>query len=195
MTPDLSILVATIPERKSQFRRLMAHLEGMAEDEPVEILSDDAPKGDISIGSKRQRLLERATGRYVVFIDDDDWVPLYYVPEILDAIEQRPDCIGFLIEVHGLSRVVQRAAASDRYDTWASNADGYDYVRTIYHKTPVKREHALAIGYADMRFAEDKDYSDRLKASGLLKSEVFINRTMYIYRYKLQPIKRKFGIK
>ena len=195
MTPDLSILVATIPEHKSQFRRLMAHLEGMAEDEPVEILYDDAPKGEISIGSKRQRLLERATGRYVVFIDDDDWVPLYYVPEILDAIEQGPDCIGFLIEVHGLSRVVQRAAASNRYYGWASNADGYDYVRTIYHKTPVKREHALAIGYADMRFAEDKDYSDRLKASGLLKSEVFINRTMYIYRYKFQPIKRKFGIK
>jgi glycosyltransferase involved in cell wall biosynthesis len=194
MTPRLSILVATIPERRSSFRKLMDYLRAMSDGLPVEILTDDAPKGDISIGSKRQALLNRATGDYIAFIDDDDWVAPTYVDDILKATESGPDCIGFRIEVHGLNRRrVEMASASMRY-TWQKDIDGFDYVRGIYHKTPVKRSHAIAIGFADMRFAEDKDYSDRIAASGLLKWEEYIDKALYIYRYKFQPINKKFGI-
>lgn len=196
MTPRLSVLIATIPERKSQLRKLLVHITKMCKPFPgmVEILTNDAAKSEMSIGAKRQAMIEQASGDYVCFVDDDDWVSDSYIADILKATESGPDCIGFRIEVHGLARRTQMASASMRCE-WAKNVDGFDYVRSIYHKTPVKREHALAIGFADMRFAEDADYSDRLAKSGLLQREEYIDKALYIYRYKFQPISRKFGIK
>jgi glycosyltransferase involved in cell wall biosynthesis len=47
------------------------------------------------ISDKRNELLDRAKGDYVVFIDDDDLVPSYYIYELLKAIEAKPDCVGF----------------------------------------------------------------------------------------------------
>ena len=194
--PRLSVLIATIPERRLQLRKLLAHITEMCEPfhGVVEVLTNDAPKDAMSIGAKRQAMIEQATGDYVCFVDDDDWVADTYIADILKATESGPDCIGFRIEVHGLARRPQMASASMRYG-WAEKVDGFDYVRGIYHKTPVKREHAIAIGFKDMRFAEDKDYSDRLAASGLLEREEYIDKALYIYRYKFQPINRKFGIK
>jgi len=43
----------------------------------------------------------------------------------------------------------------------------------------VKREHAIATGFKNITYAEDKDYSDRIKP--LLKTEVFLERPIYFY--------------
>lgn len=190
----LSILIATIPQRQPLFVKLMADIERQASGHPVEVLYDAAPKGAMSIGAKRQALLERASGDYITYVDDDDGVADTYVSDILKAIEGGPDCVGFQIEVHGMGGV-RMASASNRYERWEENVDGFDYVRTTYHKTPVRRDHALAIGFKDMRFAEDHDYSMRLKASGLLHGEAYIRKVLYIYRYRYESINIKFGIK
>jgi len=199
LQPELSILIATIPERRDQFEKLIRNLSG---NEGVEVLFDNRPRHALSIGAKRQALLEKATGRYICFHDDDDWHSVSYASAIVAATKESPDCIGFLIECRGMGRSqldrkrkgTKLAIASNRYDKWADDFDGYDYVRTIYHKTPVKREHALAVGFRDMRFAEDHDYSMRLKASGLLNVEVFIPEPLYIYRYNYEPHNIKYGI-
>ena len=199
--PILSILIATVPERGSKYRRLIADLEKQAQGLPVEILTDDRLKGVVSVGAKRQSLLERACGLYVCFHDDDDWHSEDYVSSLVEAAGKAPDCIGFEVEVVGMGRSGQGhgshklASCSNEWAEWGENVGGYDYVRTIYHKTPVRREHALAIGFKDMRFAEDHDYSKRLKESGLLRTSVFIPRPLYIYRFKKEPFKRKYGIK
>jgi hypothetical protein len=93
----LSILIATIPGRESMFARLMSHLWRQSVGLPVEIIYDGSAKDVMSIGAKRQRLIESAQGRYVVFIDDDDWVPDTYVEDILEATITLPDCIGFKV--------------------------------------------------------------------------------------------------
>lgn len=190
-----SILVCTVNERAALFAKLHAELLRQAEPYPglVEVLYALDGK-EISVGAKRQQLIERATGEYVAFIDDDDWIAPDYVDAILDAAVSAPDCIGMRIRVEGMTRKPQTAAASNRYTEWDSNKDGFDYVRTIYHKTPVRREHAIAIGYKDLRFAEDHDYSDRLKASGRLSYEVFVDKELYTYRFKNEPHKAKYGI-
>jgi glycosyltransferase involved in cell wall biosynthesis len=194
----LSILIATVPERRVPLWHLRTELDKQAQGKPVEILEELTPRthrGGPSIGAKRQTLLERAQGEYVVFIDDDDKVAPTYLEDILQAIEQKPDCIGFEIEVHGLSRKPQVASGSNRWEAWAEKVGGYDYVRTIYHKNPVRREIALQIGFKDMCFGEDHDYSQRLKASGLLKTEVYIPKRLYIYRYKHENPKTKYGMR
>jgi len=196
MNPKLSILICTTINRTEMFNQLVHHLQTQINEfgrqKEVEIVSECDNK-EISVGKKRQNLIEKAKGDYVVFIDSDDFVPYYYVEKILEAIKLSPDCIGFRIECKGTTGVT--ASASNKWDDWADNVGGFDYVRTIYHKTPVKREIALEIGYKDLRFAEDYDYSKRLKQSGLLKHEVFINEIMYEYRYKHEDSKTKYGIK
>ncbi len=192
----LSVLICTTFDRVKMFDLLRHHLQtqineyGLGKD--VEILSECDNK-EISVGKKRQNLLEKAKGDYIVFIDSDDMVPYYYVQEIIEAIKLNPDCIGFRIECKGTTG--KTASASDKWNDWADNVGGFDYVRTIYHKNPVRRDIALQIGFKDMRFGEDYDYSKRLKESHLLKMEVFIDKVMYEYRYKYEDPKTKYGIR
>lgn len=187
----LSVLIATVESRVELFDKLYDHLLNVAPDN-VEILSLRDNK-EISIGAKRQRLLEMAKGDYVVFIDDDDWVPDHYFAEIVKAIGYEKDSIGFLINC-SINGVPRSAIASFRYKTWESGVDGYDYVRSIYHKTPVRRDLALQAGFRDMRFGEDADYAKRLMP--LVQNEYFINRTMYHYRYSSkEQFNQKYGIR
>jgi glycosyltransferase involved in cell wall biosynthesis len=186
----LSILIATIHERKEQFDMLYDHLHLQSTSE-VEILSL-ADNKEISIGMKRQRLLEMGKGDYVVFIDDDDWVADNYIPAILAACTYHPDCIGFKINC-SINGETKSAIASLRYRTWGDQIDGFDYVRSIYHKTPVKRTLALQIGFKDQRYGEDHDYSKRLQP--LLHTEQFIDQVLYYYRYSnAVPHNIKYGI-
>ena len=187
----LSILICTIDSRKNEFNKLLTKLKIQALDE-VEILSICDNK-EMTIGAKRNKLLEMAEGDYVCFVDDDDSVSDDYINSILKAIKKEPDCIGFQIECN-MEGKIEKAIASNRYDVWCENKDGYRYCRTIYHKTPTKRSIALQIGYKDIRYAEDHDYSLRLKQSGLLKEEVFIDKVLYYYNYKFENPNTKYNL-
>ena len=57
----------------------------------------DIDEGQVSIGVKRQRMLHKANGEYIVFIDDDDLVAENYVDLILGALKTGPDCVGIHI--------------------------------------------------------------------------------------------------
>lgn len=222
----LSILVCTISSRTEKLEKLIDVLSP-EESRDMSILANDTDEGDryfiwkywhnnyeilvysdnkeISVGLKRQRLLESATCNYIVFVDDDDTVKSDYIKKILQTIWKSPvdnhkynnlkilDSIGFKIECD-MEGKKELAIASNKYSDWCENKDGFRYCRTPYHKTPIKREIALQIGYKDMRFGEDYDYSKRLKESGLIKNEVFIDEVMYYYNYKYENPKTKYGI-
>ena len=94
---ELSILVCTMPSRQTMFNTLLAELNkqislGFSKD--VEILFDDDMS--ISTGEKRNKLLDRATGLFSVFVDDDDWIAEDYVQKIVECIKANRtiDCIG-----------------------------------------------------------------------------------------------------
>ena len=186
-----SILICTVVSRKKQLANLLKILEPQLT-KYVEVLTECDNK-EISVGRKRQILLERAKGDYVAFIDDDDAVSSDYVAQILQAIKQQPDCIGLLIRCN-MEGKLKHAKASNQYDDWMDNVDGYDYVRTTYHKTPIKRWIALKIGFKDLRFREDYDFAVRLKKSALLNDEVFINKELYHYQYKYENPILKYGL-
>ena len=78
----LSILICTLPERKAYLARLLGILSPQVIQGKVEVLTDDTPRGVITTGQKRNNLLNRAKGKYIVFIDDDDMVPGHYVNRI-----------------------------------------------------------------------------------------------------------------
>jgi glycosyltransferase involved in cell wall biosynthesis len=180
----LSILIATIESRFHQFNILLEHLKEQKV-EGVEILSYSDNK-QISIGNKRQALLNKARGEYVCFIDDDDWVPSTYISKIMEGINNGVDCVGFLVALDGWGHERIICSLSNKWDGWYDNVGGYRFVRCPNHLSVIKKAHCLTIGYPDLRCGEDSDFSIRLKSSGLIKTEHFINEIMYEYRFKFE---------
>lgn len=97
MTPAFSILIPCIPERMNMAAQLYRKLHQQIADAKANVevlcLIDDCR---MSVGTKRQKLLDIARGDYIAFVDDDDDVTDRYVPAIWDAIlESRcPACRG-----------------------------------------------------------------------------------------------------
>lgn len=163
------------------------------------IVEEDAKQ--ISIGEKRNKLLARAKGEWIVYFDSDDFPFEYYVNEIMEVLERTTepiDCIGINILMTTNNNNLQRCCHSLRYPKWQGDGktkiDGWDYVRNITHFNPVKRELALQTGFKPIRFGEDRDYSDRLYP--LLKSEYYIPYPLFHYRYSnTMPDAIKYGYK
>lgn len=174
----LSILIATMPSRMAQYNRLIKSLPNSNEE--VEVLSDDSM--EYNIGVKRNKLLERASGDYIVFVDDDDSISKDYVKLILKAAETNPDCIGIcgIITTNGIKR--RKWFISKDYGRWYEKDKVY--YRTPNHISPVKREIALKAMFPKIKFGEDAVYSERLLP--YLKTEVKIKERIYHYDYNSQ---------
>lgn len=178
----LSILIPSVPAHQSQFNHLLELLERQKVD-GVEILTNVTKasiNGGPSTGEKRQSLLTRAQGDYIVFIDSDDMVPSYYVEEMLKGCDSGADCFAINGTMTTDGRDEIRWFISKDYQ----NVDAYIGGVKVYHRrtnhiTGVKRPVALRAGFPNKSNAEDKSYSDRL----VLTSEFKIERPMYHYRY------------
>ena len=211
--PRLSILTATTKQRINMFEEVLHEFDRqlIALSEPMTsigsanadlihrkatsveyiALSDNK---EISIGAKRQKLLELASGEFVVFFDDDDAPSPDYVRNILDAITPDIDCIGMNVYMTTNGKNPQKCCHRLKYKHWANKVDGWDYVRNITHFNPVLRSVALRVGFKDLRFGEDKLYSDGVSA--LLTKEAYITEPLFHYRYtNTTKHNEKYGIK
>ena len=95
----LSVLIPSIEERRDNFlSRIVGELgrQALPYGEKVEVLTL-VDNREISVGEKRNRLLEMANGEHLVFIDDDDRIAPNYLDEIMGAIDTiKPlDCIVY----------------------------------------------------------------------------------------------------
>lgn len=192
----LSILIATVEGREHFLDPLLNEFNYQIKnggfEGDIQLIIDKDNK-EVSIGAKSQRMLEKAEGTYIVRFDDDDWPFAYYIEEIMIGVDSGKDCIGMLIHMTTNGQRPQTCCHSLRWPNWAERVGGYDYVRNVTHFNPVKRLLALAVGYKDMRFGEDKDYADRL--TPICKSEHFINKRLFHYRYVRQmDHNKKYGI-
>lgn len=183
----LSILICSIKGRERLLRNLVNVLGNQATDD-IEILVEVDNK-EISIGAKRNILLRKARGDYVVFIDDDDLVSDDYTSKILKAIETSPDCCAIEGEIDHMKRIregrrfhrhrcTQKFIHSIQYEKWFER-DGI-YYRCPNHLNPIKRKLVGQIMFPEMNQGEDKDFS--LRILSLLKTEVFIKGIIYYYR-------------
>ncbi len=143
----------------------------------------------LTFGAKRNAIAAIAQGEYVVCFDDDDEPHPRYLELILAAIEQKPDVIGYKVACYGYAHgckspeIMEPADVSIKYDGWYNDRNGFKYVRCPHHIVPVRAEHVRAIGFKPMHHGEDHEYSIRLRDSGLLKSEVYIDEFMYVYLF------------
>lgn len=169
----LSILICHLPTR--DMNKLISILEKQLTGE-CELHIDS--RIDVTTGRKRGDLLKKATGKYVVFIDDDDMVPEYYVSEMLTACASDCDCVAIngIMTTDG-QHETKWLLSKDYQNHDAREGNKMVYYRHTNHITAVKREIALAAGFPDKSNAEDKHYSDRLQ----LSTEYKIEKPMYHY--------------
>lgn len=192
MQPLLSILICTLPQRRISFYPLFKNLSGQWMDyltdheefefHQLEILFDDRDT-HVSVGIKRQTLLEGAAGKFVVYVDDDDQVSGDYVHSIFDVIAQNPDidCIGIKGIISTDGKGYKNWEISKDFGSWYEKDNVY--YRTPNHISPVRREIAIrAGGFNDMKFGEDADYSQRILP--FLKNEVKIDKQIYHYQFQ-----------
>jgi len=184
MTKLLSVLIPTLESRQHSFATLRQKLQDQIQrhglESEVEILSFP-DSGDLSIGYKRNALLDRASGAFVVFIDDDDDVSDDYLRRITQAIRNHPeiDCIGIKGQITFRGRHPHLLVYSLRYHEYRT--ENGVYVRPPQHITPIRREVALRHRFADIRYSEDYDWALSMREEGALRKEYFVDEILYYY--------------
>ena len=172
----LSILICSLTSRNEKLVRLLDKFTEQLTNE-VEVIHY-IDNGEISIGAKRNELLEMASGEYCAFVDDDDMVSDDYVSKVLAAVESKPDCAsltGIIYFPNGASRMFDH---SIEHDGWFTGQDG-NFYRTPNHLNPIKTEVVKRFGFKDMNSGEDFEFSNRIRWA--LHKEVKIPGEIYYY--------------
>ena len=161
----LSILIPTLPHRRKLFnalyKKLTAQIDYVHTTHPslgqVEILFDKSKKflkGGLTVGGKRDALKCKATGQYLVFVDDDDNVAPNYVQSILRLTETNPDIITF----RSLYKSSTYWGIVDMNLNYAENEQMNDSTivkRQPFHVCPIRTSIAQQHSFPDINNAED----------------------------------------
>jgi glycosyltransferase involved in cell wall biosynthesis len=195
----LSICIPTVKGREKTFeslyREICLQIEQHNLKKEVQVVVEKDNK-EISIGAKRDKMYKKAKGLFSVQIDDDDFIPKDYVKTIYDATFHKVDCIGYHEYCTFDGGRPQKSDFSLKHKMWRDfnpPKNGFHHARTPFCKTPILTKICQKVGVKDMRFGEDHDFAVRVFP--FLKTEHYINRTMYFYRYKTEIHNQKYGIK
>lgn len=184
----ISVLIPTITGREELFTTIVNSFPDYVN---VVYCKDNK---EMSIGAKRQLLLNNCDTPYFVMLDDDDRLADDYFSIIMPNLKYNPDCVCYLEHI-STGKV---AIHSNRFSDWGEG-NGYDYYRTPFYKDVLRTDIAKQIGFSDLRFGEDYDFSMRLKQSGLIKNEIFVDKPMYFYNMPVGLTKaqsdKRYGIK
>lgn len=178
----LSILIPTLPERFNYLKRLKNILEPQVARYPgqVEINIHDGGR-QFTTGRKRNDLIAMCSGEYFVQVDDDDCVPVYYVDELMKAIEQGPDVITFkgYMTTDGSRRQDFTIKLGLKYETRNNH-----HYRFPNHLCAYKKSVVSAVKFPDITVMEDFQWASQINKMGLLKSEVHIDKELYFYDFR-----------
>lgn len=179
-----TILIPTIGQREHLLLRLLDVLMPQvdAAGGAVRVLAW-RNNGSPLLGEIRDALVRDSGTEYVSFIDDDDLVPAYYVPAILDALSFRPDHVGFQLEytTNGVGHEI--VDHSLEHGTWKRERHTNRLVRDFTHIDPVRRELAMQGTFVPRRpgRAEDRHWVKQIRPWVI--TEAYIPRIMYHYLY------------
>lgn len=175
----LSILIPTVRSRIGEtLPYLLDEIDRQARGLPVEVLAlyDNKTR---TVGAKRNSLIAAASGLYLAFVDDDDWIEPDYVESILYFIDRRPapDVIVFdhVVTVDGgpPRRCVYgvEMTPDDSGEVWIGRP-----AHTHAWAEWIPRKHR----FPDLTVGEDRKWSQN--ACREVKVQARIPRVLYWYR-------------
>lgn len=187
----LSILIPTTPERVEMFNGLYQDLHRQAVTienlHPslgrVEVLADDSKKfldGGLSIGKKRESLVQRASGKYLCFVDDDDLVSPNYIETILRLCHQDADLVTFrsfcmLKTFWGVVDMSLKYPMNDQMNP--------DFIirRKPWHVCAIKSHYAKLHQFDDINYGEDWNWFE--KVLKYCTTESHTDAILHMYRH------------
>jgi hypothetical protein len=180
-SPTWTILIPTIPKRGHLLRRLLDGLLPQLDEHEgrVKVVAW-LNRGEPRLAEIRDRMIREADTDYVSFVDDDDLVPEFFVKRIVEALDQRPDKVGFKLEYFrdGIPQEIVEHRLEWR--RWGRSDHGQLF-RDVTHLDPIRAEIARAGRFARAKpgRAEDRIWVKQIRA--FLATEVFIDEVMYFY--------------
>jgi len=161
----LSVVICSLHARHRTLRELLDGLQRQARLDEVEILIA-TDMGQIFVGDKRNALVARAAGEYVVHIDDDDLVAPDYLGCILQALDQQPGVDVVLIRgrrTEGGQRGGQHVIEFD-YRLHGVEGERVDGVlwRSPGHLCPIRTVLARQQRFPSQSYGEDLIWSQAL---------------------------------
>jgi hypothetical protein len=178
---DISFLIPTIVGREKSLVRLTNSIhEKMARLAPhlrytIDLAFDNR---EMSVGMKRQKLIQESKSKYSAFIDDDDEITDEYIEDMRETIA-------------GSYPVMRLRGRIDPYTFTHSlentltvpMARGEVFMRPPNHLNPIMTDVAKLIHYKDALRGEDLDWTIRMARTGFLTLEYRSDdsRIHYIY--------------
>ena len=182
----LTIMICTIPERKDMFDLLIQKLKMQITQEKVqnfvEILYCSENDPIVTIGQKRNTLMQSANGEYVCFIDDDDDISDDYIKLVFSAIQKKPDCLSLkgIITIDG--KDPKEFIHSLRYSSYFTKHN--TFFRPPNHLNVIKKSLIKRFKFPEKNFGEDTDWAMQVCKKKALKHEIEIPSILYFYKFR-----------
>jgi glycosyltransferase involved in cell wall biosynthesis len=169
--------MATIPSRLDKAAEMIKEIDYQIKGKPVELIYLGDAK-HMSVGSKRNKLLAMASGKYISYVDDDDSLLNTYTGSILKAAENDSDCIVFDV-MYCEAGESKRVVYDINFEADRNFPDRYE--RLPNHLMAIRRTIAAAVGFPDVSCGEDFGFAKGIKP--LIKTQTRIPSTLYFYMY------------
>jgi len=174
-THDFEVLIPTVPQRREFLELLLVELTRQG----VPFLVDD--RMGISVGQKRNELIQRSTGPFLTFIDDDDWIAHKYGEIISEALANNRHELDVLLYDQIIAND-QDPPKSVFYSFELGNKDLRDcYLRLPNHLMVWRRDVALKESFPPVSRGEDADWATRMRAHAPRWARV--RAVLYFYEF------------
>lgn len=182
---DISILIPTMKSRERLFQQVLAEVRSQIANTPeirVEVIWE-SDNGELTLGQKRNVLVDRCIGKYHCFIDDDDVLAPDFLRTFIPMIHGNVDydCASFVGAHYVRGKFNKLFHHSLQYPEWSERSDRF--IRCVSPMNMIKTSIVRQVRYKDIRNTEDHEFSVRLTSSGLLNTEFTINPNHPIYHY------------
>lgn len=135
----------------------------------------------MSIGEKREHLINISKGDYVSFIDDDDDISDTYIDDALKAFETNPDVVTFECEYKNKD-TNQRVRVKFGMDYINEDIKDVSY-RMPYPICFIKKVIALQVKFPHQNLGEDTVFAKQLFDLCFLQKEIHIPKVLYYYNH------------
>lgn len=188
MDIKLSIMILSVPRRVENgvFKDLFLECSRQAEGKPVEILAFVDNK-KITIGEKREVLLQATHGQWVCYCDDDDGLDANFIDEILKAIDsgQNPDVIVFKQSavLDGGNPFIVSFGIENKNEPTRKDEKGQwvDIKRLPFHmcvwKASIAKKHHVPF----ISYGEDWAWAEKMLTE--VKTQYRIDKVLHYYRF------------
>ena len=180
---DWTIMIPTIPGREQKLQNLIQSIHELRQRVCPALriaVAVGFDNREVSIGTKRQNMLQAAEGKYVSFVDDDDKVTVHYFEDAAACIAGNFDCMRLRGQISRWT--FTHSLANKLTDPMANETT---FLRPPNHLNVMKADIAKNIKFRDATNGEDLDWTIKLARTGFLRSEYQSDESRIHYIYDI----------